>query len=160
MLRAQLDAETWHRQTDDRHITEAALTLLHDLPTLLREAPAPERRAILAQCIERVTLERRTVVAIHAKPLIAPALIAANERLSDADWRRMCAEWAGWASNPNGTHIYPCTGCAPPHRATRCLKRPTFVPPTGAAFSFALDIRSIRGILSVFHKAMREGVIS
>jgi hypothetical protein len=60
---------------------------------------------ILAQCIDRVHLDKRTVVAIYAKPLIAPALIAANERLSDADWRRMCAEWAGWASNPNGTHI-------------------------------------------------------
>jgi hypothetical protein len=77
------------------------VTLLRDLPLILREATTAERRALLVQCIDQVILDRRSVHRIYAKPLIAPALIAANERLSDADWHRMCAEWAGWGSSTN-----------------------------------------------------------
>lgn len=73
---------------------EAVLSLVADLPTLLIEASAEERRAIVRQLISEAWLRRRRVIALRPTRLAAALSEAAR---GNAALNHLVSKWAGWA---------------------------------------------------------------
>lgn len=74
---------------------EAVLNLVGDLPTLLIEASAQHRQAIVRQLISEAWIKRRRVIALRPTRLAASLAEAASR---STVINAMVSNWAGWAS--------------------------------------------------------------
>ncbi len=74
---------------------DALLALVADLPTLLREAPAQHKRAIVRELLSEVYLRKRRVIALRPTRLAEALGSAATQHMTALN--EGANSWAGWA---------------------------------------------------------------
>jgi hypothetical protein len=79
---------------------EQAVALLHDVPTLLAQATTAERRAILQELFDTISLAPHYAVAARPTVLYANMLKALDARAPSA-FHKCVVQWAGWVSGLN-----------------------------------------------------------
>jgi hypothetical protein len=60
---------------------------LHNMPVLLASAEIGKQRAIIGECIDQIYAHRKTITAIQPTSLFEPLLLAARDRVMDAEYR-------------------------------------------------------------------------